>query len=72
MNPIQSHFDQASAQYAKASANGIWKFMRNSESRNIVKMLPKINDATTALDLGCGSGYYSDLLKQLGVKNQHR
>lgn len=69
MNSIKDHFDKASRQYAKSSNFGLWKYIRSQESRALIQMLPAITDNTTALDLGCGAGFYSNILQQLGIKN---
>lgn len=62
MSPVKSYFDKVSAGYARASGRLHWKTIRTSEAAAVSEMLPKISPATTALDLGSGSGYYADLM----------
>lgn len=69
MSLIKSYFDEASGNYSEYSAGGLWRLVRNNEARVIINMLPEITDLTTALDLGCGVGFYSDVLRQQGVRN---
>lgn len=69
MSLIKSYFDKASGNYSECSARGLWRLVRNNEARIIINMLPEITDLTTALDLGCGVGFYSDVLRQQGVRN---
>lgn len=69
VNLVKTHFDKASYHYLQRSERGLWKVVRNREVRTILSLLPEITEATTALDLGCGAGFYSDILWQYGIKN---
>lgn len=62
MNPVKSYFDKVSTGYARASERLLWKKIRTNEAAAVADMLPRIGPATAALDLGSGSGYYTNLL----------
>lgn len=69
MNTTRSYFDKVSVGYAKASDRFLWKKIRTREALAVSELLPKIGPGTSALDLGCGSGYYTDLLHHHRVLN---
>lgn len=68
MGLIKSHFDRVSVNYRSSSESGLWNLIRSSEAKVVSDMLPEINAHTTALDLGSGSGFYSDLLRRHRVQ----
>lgn len=69
MNAVKVHFDKVSAGYRSLSGRGLWRILRRREARTVAALLPAITDSTTALDLGSGSGFYSDLLRQENVRD---
>lgn len=68
MNQVLEHFNLASKKYVSASNKGLWKIVRNRETSAIQKLVLPVDSKATALDLGCGAGYYSTILKKLGFK----
>lgn len=68
MGLIKSHFDRVSVNYRSSSESGLWSHIRRGEAKVVSEMLPEINAHTTALDLGSGSGFYSDLLRRHRVQ----
>ena len=66
MNLVQRHFNLVSGKYSTASNSGIWKIFRNQESKAIFATLPSVYPGMKALDLGCGAGFYSQLLVKWG------
>lgn len=69
MNAVKSYFDKVSPEYKKASQRLLWKKVRNREAAAVTDLLPEIGPQTSALDLGCGSGYYADLLHKHQILN---
>lgn len=67
MSSVKSYFDKVSPGYAKASRRLLWKKVRNHEAAAVSELLPEIGPQTRALDLGCGSGFYADLLHKLRI-----
>ena len=66
MSIVQDHFNLVSTKYNSASNSGIWRFFRKQEAKGIQKTLPIVKPEMTALDLGCGAGFYSHFLNQSG------
>ncbi len=69
MNSVKSHFENAAPEYTQKSKSGLWKIIRNAEAKGVMSLLPLTTSATSALELGCGTGYYSDLLLSRKIKN---
>lgn len=69
MSLTKTHFNKAASNYSKRSGRGLWKAIRNNEVRAVKEMLSEANKAVAALDLGCGAGFYSNILHQQGIKD---
>lgn len=69
MTAVKIHFDKVSEGYRSLSGRGLWRILRRREAKTVAALLPEINETITALDLGCGSGFYSDLLREQKVRD---
>jgi len=65
---IKRHFTTAADEYSSRSSSGLWSMLRSREAAAVSTLL-RIPANAKALDLGCGSGYYTELLLQKGAKN---
>ena len=68
---VYSHFDANADLYKQNSLSFPWSIIRNKESKEVVNLLGNIKNKNI-LDVGCGTGYYSNLLiKKMQIKNFH-
>jgi ubiquinone/menaquinone biosynthesis C-methylase UbiE len=61
------HFDSVAKHYESRSRAGLWKHLRVRELEGVRRMIGS-SPVDTAIDLGCGSGYYSRLIKETGCR----
>lgn len=62
---ILDYFNNNASLYMIRSSKGLWQYLRNLEVRAVKKLLKHCN-IQHVLDLGCGTGYYSQLMLELG------
>jgi len=61
------YFDERAPHYDRLSSKGLWRKVRSLESRVLFRLLgPLIG--VDVLDLGCGSGFYSERMKKKGAR----
>lgn len=65
------YFDKLSKNYRPSNFNFIHSFIKQKESNIFKKVLKKYNSKKkiTAIDIGSGAGYYSEILYSKGIKN---
>lgn len=68
MNKVQAHFNAASSAYEERSRNTFWAALRSREHAAIARLLERQTPPAqgAALELGCGTGFYSRLLHEKG------
>ena len=59
---IKTHFDSVAEHYLNNSRNGLWGWFKKKEADAVVCF---IDSPQNVLDIGCGSGYYSSIVKDL-------
>lgn len=69
MGSVKFFFDQEASDYSARATRGLWKFFREKEAKSILALLPKVTEKTSLLDLGCGSGYYAEILCKQGIRH---
>lgn len=62
---LREYYDAASSHYLDRSSKGVMGWMRNRELKLTMEMIPRHGQGT-ALDVGCGPGYYSQVLGKRG------
>jgi SAM-dependent methyltransferase len=62
---LRDYYDAASEDYLDRASGGVMGWMRNRELAVTLDMIPK-SGCGTALDAGCGPGYYSQVLRDRG------
>lgn len=66
LESIHLYFDARAPHYDRLSAKGLWSKVRQLESRVLFRLLgPLIG--VDVLDLGCGSGFYSERMAKKGA-----
>jgi 2-polyprenyl-3-methyl-5-hydroxy-6-metoxy-1,4-benzoquinol methylase len=65
---ILNYFNFKSSSYNTNSSRGFWKIVRKWEAESVHSLLDK-SSHLECLDLGCGSGFYSNKLKEWGANN---
>lgn len=61
-----NYFDLSAETYLQRSRSGGWKWIRETESRAVLRALnPKVGERI--LDVGCGPGYYALKIQGLGA-----
>ncbi len=63
MNP---YFESRADDYSRRSQSGIWRYIRNLELAAILDSL-EVCPGQTIIDIGCGAGFYSVALRDLGL-----
>jgi 2-polyprenyl-3-methyl-5-hydroxy-6-metoxy-1,4-benzoquinol methylase len=66
---ILSHFDRAAASYDAKSSAVLWRWLRRREFAAVYKTLEKAPKSLRVLDLGCGSGFYLENLRERGFND---
>ena len=61
MPSYQNYFDDQANKYSENSDKGFWVFLRKKEKEAVLKALEPFA-GMRCVDLGCGSGYYTQLL----------
>jgi ubiquinone/menaquinone biosynthesis C-methylase UbiE len=59
---VKTYFDRVAGQYLNNSRNGLWGWFKKKEADAVVGFT---GSPQNVLDLGCGSGYYSYLFRDL-------
>lgn len=68
MSITRLHFNKVACDYNNASKQFPWVISRTIEAYFVKKALKKC-DLTDVLEMGCGSGFYSNILIENGTKN---
>ena len=58
---IKTYFDSMAEHYLHNSKKGLWGWLKKREAEAVLSL---IDSPVNVLDLGCGSGYYSYLIKE--------
>ena len=69
MTPAQAtaaYFDARAAGYRAASGRAPWRWVRESEWRAVERAL-RLSPGLSALDAGCGAGFYSERMRLRGA-----
>jgi ubiquinone/menaquinone biosynthesis C-methylase UbiE len=59
---VKTYFDRVAGHYLSNSRNGLWGWLKKKEADAVVDFM---DSPQNVLDLGCGSGYYSNIVKDL-------
>lgn len=68
---MRHYFDSVSRDYATLSAKRPWSWLRAVERDNVIRLINIGKErfaSMDVLDLGCGSGYYAEVLYGLGAR----
>lgn len=65
---VKTYFDSAAGSYQVSSCRWPWSRIREGESRAVFEMLEGVSEKTV-LELGCGAGYYTNLLISANAKS---
>lgn len=68
MNKVLSTFDNKAKTYNSASNRLPWSLLRKREAASLGSMLGNVT-GLTALEFGCGAGFYTRMLIALGIKH---
>jgi SAM-dependent methyltransferase len=68
INPVSEYFGAVASGYDDAVRTWPWSIIRRIEARAVRQAIGNIGDAN-ALDLGCGSGYYTRILLETGARH---
>ncbi len=60
-------FDKQAEEYDRRSGRGLWKHVRTREAEILLSLAGELR-GRSVLELGCGSGYYSSLLRDGGAR----
>ena len=66
MDRTTEYFNRQAAGYQTASTSGLWSWLRSRESRAVLSLADRV-DGETVLELGCGAGFYTRTLLELGA-----
>ena len=61
---VKTYFDSVAGHYLNDSGNGLWGWYKKKEADAVIDFM---DIPQNVLDLGCGSGYYSNIVKDLFV-----
>jgi 2-polyprenyl-3-methyl-5-hydroxy-6-metoxy-1,4-benzoquinol methylase len=64
---VQPYFDAKAPHYDRLSSRGLWSRVRFLESRALFRLLGPLIELD-ALDLGCGSGFYTERMRKKGAR----
>jgi SAM-dependent methyltransferase len=67
MTAVRAYFDDRALVYRTAAARGLWGWLRRREARAVLALAGH-TAGQAALDLGCGAGFYADLLAVRGAR----
>ena len=59
---VKTYFDSVAGHYLNDSGNGLWGWYKKKEADAVIDFM---DIPQNVLDLGCGSGYYSNIVKDL-------
>jgi SAM-dependent methyltransferase len=65
---VRKHFEGKAEKYSQSSNGLLWRNLRQSESDACLEMLGDIQNLEI-LELGCGAGYYTELLLGEGARH---
>lgn len=58
-----NYFESRASEYSQRSRRGLWHFVRQRELNTVIRLLtPELG--ASAIDLGCGTGYYGHYLQE--------
>jgi len=66
-SPVLAYFQQRACGYGTASATGLWAWQRRREAAALTALGGEV-DGRSALDLGCGAGFYAIRLADAGAR----
>jgi cyclopropane fatty-acyl-phospholipid synthase-like methyltransferase len=61
MSSFENYFDDQAGKYLESSDKGFWAFLRKKEKEAVLHSLEPFA-GMRCIDLGCGAGYYTQLL----------
>lgn len=64
---VGAYFDARAPGYRAATARGLWAWLRRREAAAVMALTGN-PDGLSVLDLGCGAGFYADLLANQGAR----
>jgi SAM-dependent methyltransferase len=64
---VGAYFDGRATVYRSAASHGMWAWQRGREARAILAMAGQ-TAGLSALDLGCGAGFYAEMLAARGAQ----
>lgn len=66
-NASKQYFDKCAERYRRRTASLPWSWLRKLECDAIRRHLPESLSDCHAMDIGCGAGFYTSLLLELGA-----
>jgi len=67
-NSVVSHFEKVAETYGVSAKRWPWIYIRQGEAAAVVELLGSVQ-GEDVLELGCGAGFYTDLLIKLGASH---
>jgi trans-aconitate methyltransferase len=64
---VRAYFDHRAAVYRTATGHGLWGWQRRREAQAVLTQAGRLA-GRAALDLGCGAGFYAELLAAHGAR----
>ncbi len=64
---VTAYFDERAPNYRAATGHGPWAWLRRREAEAVLALAGEMS-GLSALDLGCGAGFYTDLLVARGAR----
>jgi ubiquinone/menaquinone biosynthesis C-methylase UbiE len=65
---VRWYFDSVASHYQEASNGRIWRVVRRMEARAVQESLGSLQ-GKNVIELGCGSGFYTRLLLEMGARH---
>ncbi|PKU24309.1 class I SAM-dependent methyltransferase [Telmatospirillum siberiense] len=66
-NSVRRYFDARADVYRQAAGRGLWAWERRREASAVFALCGEVA-GLSALDLGCGAGFYAERLARLGAR----
>jgi len=67
-NNTKSYFNSVASNYSKSSSKGLWNLLRKNEKKKILDLI-KNSKFENILELGSGSGFYTESLLSYSINN---